>query len=156
MRRQVIDGPVQFGDRRRVAQRTIRDDAGCAERERARREDVADRRCVRHAARFDHEHVARLEPLDRAPLRVHAAAVVLLQIFAQRDVAQRSRAADHPQFRVQRLQARKKRAADAAHLQLMRERRRRDRLERLDVLVSQHGVAHARGVSGNDAKRVSV
>ena len=138
VRRQVIDGLVQFGDRRRVAQRAVRDDAGRAELERARREDVADRRRVRHAARFDHQHVARLQRLDRAPLRVHAAAVLLLQIFAQRDVAQRARAADHPQFRMQRLQSREERAADAAHLQLMRERRGRDRLERLDALVSQH------------------
>ena len=111
---------IERRDRGRVAKGAIGDDAGRAALHDARRQDVAQCRRARVAARIDDQHVARPDRLDGDALLVGPIVELtwLLEVLAHRDVAQRERPPGHAQVGPQRSHARHERVHETVFLKL--------------------------------------
>ena len=119
------------GDRVVVADAAVGDDAGRAARMGAQGEDVAEGAGAGLAARFDHDDLALADRVERALLRVVAAAVRCEEVLAAGDEAQRLRGADDLRARVHRPHAVDRHVVQAALAQLRRESGDRDAQELL-------------------------
>ena len=145
VRAAVVDGDVEPAQRGGVAHGAVGDDADRPELDRPHREDVADRARLGLVAGVDHQHLARLQRLDRGALRVEPRCVRLDEVLADRHEAQRPGPPDHPLPGFDRRQPRHERRAHAALLQHGRQRGGRDRFEsaaRVGVDVGRRIVAH--------------
>ena len=116
-----VDRDADRGDRVVVADAAVGDDAGRAAGLRAQREDVAERAGAGLAARLDHDDLALADGVERALLRVVAAAVRREEVFAAGDEAQGLRGADELGAGVHRPHAVDRDVVQPALAQLRRE-----------------------------------
>ncbi len=96
---------------------------------------------VASPAGLDHEHLARRQGVERALLRVEAAAVRREQVRAERDETQGAGAPDHPRTGPARAHSVDRDVVVAALAQLGAEGRGADARERIPQLVGELGTA---------------